>query len=145
MKKLLPLLSSIVLLTSVIMLSCDKEEPAQPKTTNVAAKGSRRSDKTPPTVVITSPANGDTLPLNTPYTISADVTDNLRIVSVGIIVNYPNPFNPTELIPSQAVTLYSAPWQTTFVTPNQPCNVTIIVFASDGTQITQKNIYLTCA
>lgn len=133
MKKLL------IALLLIMFVSCDKQEPI----TNVAAKGNGKHDIIPPTLNVISPTNGTVLPLNTPFRVIAEATDNIRVVQVGFIANFPNPYGP-EIIPSQQAMLNYAPWQTTFVTPNQPCNIVLIIFASDAYNMVQKNVYLSC-
>ena len=123
----------------MILVGCTKPEPQMVYVGKNNGKG--KNDRIAPTVEILTPSNGDTLPMNTPYTIKVNATDNVGIVEVGIIANYPNPFGP-EIIPSNQAMFFAPPYEATFVTPNQPCNLVLIVFAADKVQMTQKNIYL---
>ena len=121
-----------------MFLGCSKPDPQM-----VYIEKRRHHDNIYPTLVVTSPANGTCIPMNTPFTVKADATDNVKILDVGFIVNYPNPYSP-YLIPSQQAFDYEFPYEATFVTPNQPCNIVIIVFAEDYNQQTQRNLYLKC-
>lgn len=130
-------MNKLLFVLPLIFLGCSKQEPIE-----VAAKG-KRHDIVYPTLVITSPTNGTCLPINTQFTVKADAIDNVKIVMVGFIANFPNPYSP-YIIPSQAYNDYEFPYEATFVTPNQPCNIVLITYASDGNQQTQRNIYLSC-
>ena len=69
----------------ITLFACNKQEPTQPETTNVAAKG--KPDKTKPVVTITSPTNGTFITPGQDFTVTADASDNIGIRKVGFTFN----------------------------------------------------------
>lgn len=63
------------------------------------------SDTTPPTVSITSPANGSTAKINTKVTITASASDNSGVTKVGFYIN-------SVLIATDTSSPYSYSWNT---------------------------------
>ena len=69
----------------LIFFACTKQDLVE--TNNVAARGSKKPDKTKPVVTITSPLTGAVIAPGQSFTVTADASDNIGVTKVGFTFN----------------------------------------------------------
>ncbi len=120
--------------------------PPDTRNLSIFAAGTATTDTTPPTVSITTPANGSTISGGS-VTVSATASDNAAVASVQFYLDYAgnpaaNKLGPLLTSPASGSTYTFSPWDTTSLS-NGPHSLTAIATDTSTNTTTSSTITVT--